>query len=232
MKQGIVGMGDIQKKCREKGFPFVLLALLAFAILGFDGILINSIEPQIFHCGNTFSKWPVWLHIFHWCTICVLWATAAILLISIAKKKYGFDIFGCDEKMNLPRWLLCFAILAVIAAASIWSWNGFKVVKEYQSNGWLKFIFQYIYYMFETALVVLIIAFGQRAGEIWFHSEKIPWGGLLAGLTWGLVHVLTKSSVLTGLLVFCSGILFGIVYLLTKKNVRTAYPLILLMFVL
>ena len=225
-------MGETQKKCKEKGFSFLSLALLTFAGLGLEDFMMCIIEPLIFHCGSSFSKWPVSLHIFHWCATCVLWATAAILLISLAKRKYGFDIFWYKGKMNLMRWLLCFAILAVIVAVSIWDWNGFKVVKEFQYNGWLKFIFQYIYYLVETVLVILIIAFCQRAGEIWFHSEKIPWGGLLAGLTWGLVHILTKESILTGLITFCSGILFGMVYLLTKKNVRTTYPLILLMFVL
>ncbi|MDR2402388.1 MAG: hypothetical protein LBD32_02930 [Cytophagales bacterium] len=47
----------------------------------------------------------------------------------------------------------------------------------FQSNGMLGFIFQYIYYLFEIALVFLIITFGQKAGEDVFAHKKIPlWG--------------------------------------------------------
>ncbi len=50
--------------------------------------------------------------------------------------------------------------------------NRAKVLKELHYNGWLKFIFQYIYYVFETGLVLLIIVFGQKAFEKWFHNDS------------------------------------------------------------
>jgi hypothetical protein len=36
-----------------------------------------------------------------------------------------------------------------------------------------KFIFQYIYYIFEIILVVLSIAFGQKAGDVRFNNRSL-----------------------------------------------------------
>lgn len=53
----------------------------------------------------------------------------------------------------------------------------------------------------------------------------------MCGLTWGLVHILTKGLA-TGLGCLVMSILYGIVYLLLKKNIRYAYIIISLMFTL
>lgn len=54
----------------------------------------------------------------------------------------------------------------------------------------------------------------------------------MVGLTWGLVHALTKGELSTGILGLFLGILYGILYLSVKKNIRIAYPLIACMFIL
>ncbi|MBO5303174.1 MAG: hypothetical protein J6A92_03905 [Lachnospiraceae bacterium] len=123
----------------------------------------------------------------------------------------------------------CFVILTL--AISYADWNGSKVWIEFQANGWLKFIFQYIYYIFETALVLLILIFGQKACELWFHNTKIPYGGIIVALTWGIAHFFTKDY-MTGVLSMISGFAFGSVYLLTNRDVRKAYWLLFAMFVL
>ena len=96
---------------------------------------------------------------------------------------------------------------------------------------WLKFIFQYIYYIFETVLVTLILVFAQKAFEKWFHKENIPYGGIILALTWGIGHFFTKDIV-TGILCIISGFAFGSVYLLTNRDIRKTFPLVLVMFVL
>ncbi|WP_200789781.1 hypothetical protein [Clostridium fallax] len=96
----------------------------------------------------------------------------------------------------------------------------------------MKFIFQYIYYIFEAVLVLLIIVFGQKAGEMSFKNKRLPWGGFLLGVTWGLIHLLTKGDLVIGLILCLASVLYGIAYLAVKKNIYIAYPIIFLMFVL
>ena len=74
------------------------------------------------------------------------------------------------------QWIAVGACLIFTLSVSYIDWGGFKVVKEFYYNGVLKFIFQYIYYVFETGLFTLIIVFGQKAFEkmVW-ESEISIW---------------------------------------------------------
>ena len=61
--------------------------------------------------------------------------------------------------------------------------------------------------------------------------KYIPWGGIMCGLTWGLVHILTKDLA-TGLGRLVMFLLYGGVYLLLEKNIRYACIIISLMLAL
>lgn len=219
-----------KEKKHIKGLSFLSLGLYAFLGLGLEVLLAFVIEPLLYRKG--LDEFGTLENILHWILTCIMWGVTALILISVSKKKYEFNIFTYRDKLGIINWIVAFILLAISIIISVWDWNGLKVLKEFEYNGWLKFIFQYMYYLFETVLVVLIIIFGQRAGEVWFKSSKIPWGGFLVGLTWGLVHMLTKGDLLIGLLSCFGGVLYGILYLTVKKNVYIAYPLIFLMFVL
>ena len=214
----------------RKAWPFLILALLAFAGLGLELLLLLFIEPLVY--GVAPADFGAAEHIYHWVFTCIVWGIVAAVLIILARKQLDFDVFSYKERPSRWGWLLCLAVLAVSIAVSVLDWNGIKVLKEFAYNGWLKFIFQYLYYLFEVALMVLIIAFAQRAGENWTGLKRIPWGGLFLGLTWGLVHMLTKGSISAGLLSLLGAALYGVIYIAVRKNLAFAYPLIFLAFVL
>ena len=105
-------------------------------------------------------------------------------------------------------------------------------IEKYNSQAPILFLFQYIYYLFESVLITLLIAFGQRSGEVFFKKDNIPWGGILCGLTWGLAHIGSKD-ILTGLILcLFSSVFYGVVYLCMNKDIRYSYPLIAVMFIL
>ena len=91
-------------------------------------------------------------------------------------------------------------------------WGGSKLLIELQRNGALKFTFQYIYYLFEVVLFMLIIVYGQKAFEVWFKKVNIPYGGIVVALTWGMGHWFTKGSLAAGLYTAVGGFCFGVVY--------------------
>lgn len=70
------------------------------------------------------------------------------------------------------------------------------------------------------------------ACEKWFHNDKIPYGGIILGLTCGLAHIFTKESLAVGLLSAFGGFLFGAAYLLVNKDYRKALPIITLLFII
>ena len=105
------------------------------------------------------------------------------------------------------------------------------MAKELASNGVL-FPMQYLYYLVEVVMVLLIIVFGQYAFEKWFKNDKIPYGGILVALTWGLGHWFTKGSLVTGIYTAIVGFVFGSVCLLTRRNIKLSYLFLCIMFIL
>ena len=111
-------------------------------------------------------------------------------------------------------------------------WGGSKLLIEFGRLGVLKFIFQYIYYLFEVILFMLIIVYGQKAFELWFKKKNIPYGGIVVALTWGLGHWFTKGTLVTGLYTAFAGFCYGVVYLLLNRNIKWTYVVLCIMFIL
>lgn len=215
---------------KTTGWNYFSLGLYAFAGLGAEVIYAYFLEPKIY--GAPMQEWTQMQIILHWVITCATWGFISFLLIKCAVRKYGFHTTG--DKNAMKPWQRLAVVLAVILVItySCLNWGGLKILKEYQSKGMLLFVFQYIYYAFETVLFTLIILFGQKAFEIWFRNERIPYGGILCGLTWGLAHAFTKSSLSMGLYGVIFGFILGTVYLLVNRDIRKTYILLFLMFVM
>ena len=213
----------------KKGFFYLAMALLAFAGIGLEVILAFGLEPVLY--GAELKDWTVSQNIIHWILTCILWGASAFGVITLAKKKGDFDIFQKGEKVELWKWIVIILIIIGSLVISYIDWKGFKVVKEFRANGSLKFVFQYIYYIFEVLLVTLILVFSQKAFEEWFKNPYIPYGGIIVALTWGIGHFFTKDF-MTGIITMLSGLAFGSVYLLVNRDIKKAYIILWLIFVL
>lgn len=214
---------------QETGFTYFTLALLAFAGIGLEVLLAFLIEPIIY--ASPMAEWTVSQNIAHWVITCILWGLVGFGLTRFAKAAYGFSIFEKGKKMKAWQWAAVAILIFVSLLISFFDWNGFKVIIEFYANGWLKFIFQYIYYIFETMLITLILIFAQKAFEKWFHNENIPYGGIILSLTWGVAHFFTKD-ITTGLVCMFSGLAYGSIYLLVNRDFRKAYFVTFIIFVL
>jgi len=208
----------------EKASTFLWLTIAAFLVL--------LTELLIFPMHMNFDA-----IIIHWGFMCAIWGFGAWFLWRISKER-GYDILEEWPKAPLTNWIIVFVLLGFMIVTSYISWGGFKPIvslgamhRIFGNNGTLAFIAQQIYYLFEVAIFVTIIAFGQKFGETAFKEKRVPWGGIVCALTWGLVHIYTQD-LLVGLVAVVWGLVFGTTYLLLKKNMRHAYPMIFLMFVL
>lgn len=210
------------------GWSYMELALTAFAGLGIEVLYAFLIEPFLY--GVPMQEWVAWQTILHWILTCITWGLVAWYIVRTTNKKYGFDILKKGEKMSV--WQKGLAIFAIVFSITITyiDWNGFKVIGEFQRKGLLLFSFQYLYYMFETVLFMLIIIFGQKAFEVWFGHKNIPYGGIVCGLTWGLAHAFTKGDLTSGLMGILWGFMMGSAYLLTNRDSKKAYVILFFMF--
>ena len=213
----------------KEGFFDLLMVLIAFAGLGFEAVLAFMIEPLLYGCDM--KSWSVTQNVIHWILTCIVWGLTGFLVIRLAKRFEDFDIFKKGKKMKRWQWLLVILIIIFSLIISYIDWNGSKVLKEFNANGPVKFVFQYIYYCFEVVLVTLILIFGQLAFEKWFKRKNIPYGGIVVALTWGIAHIFTKN-LYVGIITMISGLAFGSVYLLTNRDIKISYVILWLMFVL
>lgn len=216
-------------KSEVKGLDFLGLGLYAFGGLGMEALYAYLLEPAVY--GVPMESFTVGQTICHWILTCITWGIFAYILIRKAEGKYQFPILKKGSAMHIWQWAACLLFIVLAFGIDYASWGGFKVYLELVRRGPLLFIFQYIYYLFETMLFLLIIVFGQKACEVWFKRINIPYGGLICGLTWGLAHIFTKD-LLTGLLGMALGAAMGSVYLLVNRDLKKAYVMLFLMFVL
>lgn len=211
------------------GSDFLFLALYAFAGFGLELVLADLIEPMLEISLDHMSDGQ---SILHWLIMCSVWGWIGWLLLRISKQKYGFDVLAEKAELKMPQVIGMIVCIAAMALVHALDWNGFKIGIEYARLGIVKFIFQYIYYFFETFLFSLLLIFAQKAGEIWFKKKNIPYGGIVLALTWGLGHILSKGSVTAGLLTAFGGFLFGAAYLIAGRDYRRTLPLLYIMFII
>lgn len=212
-----------------KGGDYLSLGLYAFAGLGMEAVYAFLLEPALY--GVPMQEFSARQTILHWIITCITWGLFAFVLIKRSGEKYEFPLLKKGEPMKGWQWGVCILFVLLAFIIDYISWGGFKVYLEYAGKGFVLFAFQYLYYLFETMLFLLIIIFGQKACEVWFHKENIPYGGMICGLTWGLAHIFTKD-LLTGLLGLILGFAMGSVYLFVNRDLKKAYVFLFLMFVL
>ena len=221
---------------RKPGAFYLILALIMLGVICLEFVWAYALEPAVFHVSV--DSYTAGQMIFHWILTCISWGCAAIFILYIAKKNIGFSLFHTNNifSFTLKTRLLCIIALigCVVFSLSISyvSWNGCKVFIEFRNLGIAQFIFQYIYYAFETFLFFLIIVFAQKTFEAWFGHAYFPYGGVIVALTWGLGHILSKGSVSTGIIAAIDGFVYGIIYLLTNRDAKTSYILLFICFIL
>lgn len=200
------------------------------AILGFSlEFFLVFLEKFIYRQAVRFDNWTI---ISHWLLICIIWYIVIFIIFKYAITRYGFTLKNSQSKTSKWQGIIVTGIVLFSIASKYMSWNGLKILIEFNNLGLLKFSIQYIYYFFETILFTLIIIFGQNSFEKWFKNEHIPYGGIVCALTWGLAHTITKSSLRAGLLGTIGGFFFGTIYLILNRDLLKTFIVLFLMFIL
>lgn len=213
----------------KSGWKYLMLALLAVIGLASEFILAFVLEPMIWDVS--LADYSTSQYIIHWTITCVVWGIVGFGLMITAKNKYMYDILKKGGSMIWWQWVIIIGCVTASLIVSNINWSGFKLVKEYNNLGLTKFVFQYVYYLFETFLVSLILIFSQKAFEVWFHKPNIPYGGIILALTWGIGHLVSKD-ILTAILCIIVSFSYGCIYLLTNRDFRKTYFILSVMFIL
>lgn len=210
---------------------------ITFFSLGIVGLVAFALEYLILQCeqfiyDKNYFKFTITESIVHWVLICVVWGMIGLTLFYVAERVYRFDAAKRSKFPSVRGWISCALLISLSAVIKLFAWQGFKIVLDFHNSGWFQFIFQYLYYLFESFMLVLCIVFFQEAFEHCFKTKYIPWGGIVLALTWGLSHIITQGSVTIGLAYALLALLFGIGHMSVQKNLYISYVLITVMFLL
>ncbi len=218
---------------------YLWYGLYAFAGFGLE-LVLQMFEGMLGLEDGVFS------HCLHLGLTSLLWGMMSFLLYQSSKRKLKFNIMngnlvteGFTENSQgrisiLKKQNIIIVLLLMLAAlvCKFFVVGGVKLLMEYNNLGLIRFIFQYIYYIFEVMLIILSIAFGQKFFEEVVKKSDviIPFGGLFLACTWGLMHILTQDFA-TGIYAFGMAVVYGMVYVLLNKNAGYAYLLNLILFI-
>lgn len=217
-------------KEKNLGTEYFSLALCAFGGLGLEMLYAYLVEPAVY--GYGIADFTPAQSILHWIITCITWGIVAFFLLRYAKRELGFTLNTPGKKTKLWQWLISGLLILIMTLINIADIGELKIFHEFKKMIPLEFTFQHIYYLVETILFTLIIVFGQIAMEKWLKRTNIPFGGILAGITWGLAHWFTKGSLTIGLMGILVGFLFGTAYLILNRDLRKTYLVLALAFIL
>ena len=172
-------------------------------------------------------------------TTTLIWIVVSFSILTFANRKWKYNLFQTPENTNKTGvWVSVFLVF-VVTAMMFMIWEGFKPWLEYQKKiallgefGWISFILQNIYYVFEMLLALIMVAFGQHALDTITLKRNIPWGGFILGVMWGLPHIFTKNMLSGWLFFLVLGVILGLPYILTNRNAKLAWLFMTVMFIL
>lgn len=228
---------------QESGWRHVLMALLVFLALSAD-VLSMFVGKML--DGRPLSDPEIWNR--HWgatagmflCSV-ALWSATTVLVLRWSRRRNILSLL-----FNLiwdRRVMAFFSMAALVLSALLWleasrsgvafpsvlrEYHGF--VDRYAEHGAMVTAFQYLYYVLESVMVLLMIALFQRAGEIWTRLAGIPWGGIGLALTWGVAHFASHPE--GAVTVVMTALLLGLIFIGVRKSVVPALVAIFLVFVL
>jgi hypothetical protein len=226
-----------------KPITYLLIALVIFSLLGLEFPLLFLSRLVDGRPASQAFSWPSnWYGaVFHWAVTMLVWMIGAVGVYFWAKKKGVLaDLVRFKFEQRDSVWLVIGILLVVayelissrvvgLSVPQIWrEYRGFQ--NMYGGQAWVVTIFQILYYLVEYLLVVMMIAFFQRAGDLWFKTSWFPWGGLGIALTWGMIHLVTNPQGALGVILWA--VVLGLFFVLSKKLFFATWIVGLLGFIL
>ena len=177
-----------------KWTKYLWLSLLSFAAFMLEYLSIFGIEVIFLHVD--IQNYTAHQRSIHCIIMVFMWAFFIGALLLYSRKQYHFPVRGNKRDIiSLKNWIVTLACFIGCKIMTFIDWHTLKIIGEAQGKTVFQFCTQYLYYIFEVVLVVLIIIYGQKALETLLKKEiLIPFGGIILAMTWGGFSFRIKRS--------------------------------------
>ena len=189
----------------------------AFLLEYFSLFIIEMLILQMDLSNYTASQRSI-----HHLIMVLIWIIYICSILFYSKKLYKFPPNNKKANILTKDWIITFLCLAGCKIMTFIDWHTLKVIGEIQGKNVFQYIAQYMYYIVEVVIVLLIIIYGQKAFESLLKKETaIPLGGIVLAMTWGIFHFVSRGvgiEVWNGVSCIIFSILSGIMYLKLDRN--------------
>ncbi len=202
------------------------LSLLSFGAFMLELLSIFIIEVPLLHVD--IQNYTAHQRSIHCIIMSFIWAVFIGMLLLFSKKHYRFPMGRIQEdKISLKNWIVTLVCFIGCKLLTFIDWHTLKVIGEAQGKTIFQFSAQYLYYIFEVMLVILIIIYGQKAIETFLKKESsIPFGGIILAMTWGIFHFVSRGvgiEVWNGISAMIFSALSGEIYLKLNRRWLHSY---------
>lgn len=201
-------------------------------LLGFISIIGLHLEYAVLAAekliySKSYNEFSITESVTHWISVCVVWGFVGLVMFYIAARVYGFDVLKKQNRPTSKGIVVMIMLLSTSVGVKYLLLGGWQMAVDFKREGWFQFIFLYIYYLFESVLLVLGALFFQEGCERLapFESEHTPWGGAVLALTWGLIHLLTTFDVRMALFYTAVAFFIGCAHLASHKNLYVSFAI-------
>ena len=159
-----------------------------YFVFFYTDFIINSVWGDI-------QNYTMQQRSIHCIIMVFMWAFFIGVLLLFSRKHYHFPERGSKrDKISSKSWIVTLACFIGCKIMTFIDWHTLKIIGEAQGKTVFQFCAQYLYYIFEVLLVILIIIYGQKAIETLLKKESpIPFGGIILAMTWGAIHFVSRG---------------------------------------
>ena len=156
-----------------------------------------------------------------------IWSIYIGCIVFYSKRNLSFPSKHIQFIPSAKNYFIAILCLLGCKVMTFIDWQTLKVIGEAQGKDIFQFTTQYMYYIMEVFIVLLIVMFGQIAFETCMGKESnIPFGGIVLAFTWGIFHFVSRGvgiEMWNGISCVIFSILSGIMYLKLGRNYKLSY---------
>ena len=169
------------------------MSLLSFSAFFLEYVSIFVIEGFFLHVD--IWNYTPYQRSIHCIIMAVLWAAVIGSILLFSRRRYDFPVKNLDtEKISSRDWIAAFLCLAACKVMTFIDWHTWKIIGEAKGKSVFSFLTQYLYYIFEVGLVLLIIMFGQKAAETGLKRKQDSFWRYYPGINLGSFSFCFKGS--------------------------------------
>ncbi len=161
----------------------------------------------------------------------VIWGIGAFWILNKLKKQNEDNLLYANTAWNSRDWLILFFVISssISIAVSNYLYVGIRplLIREYFSGYLLYTIRNLLYYPLEVLLMLELLIYAQRTGEVLTKKSGVPWGALALFFLWGLPHFVHGFE--DGMVSALKAFVYAIPFYASGKKIKTSYTSMLIL---